>query len=89
MVLLHAATWKHPWKGYNDRFAGGGTTSHGRGEFKVTVSDTGHAVTEEIPKTFKISDENYRFKLKSSEHVHVCCHNAPDKTENPTPVSGW
>ena len=88
IVLLHAATWQHPWKGYNDRFVGGGTPSHGKGLFEVTVSDTGHAVTQTVPKTFKITDENYRFKLKSAEHVHVCCHNAPDKTKDPIP-SVW
>ncbi len=88
IVLLHAATWKHPWKGYNDRFVGGGTPSHGRGEFEVTVSDTGHAVTQKVRKNFKITDENYRIKLKSAEYVHVCCHNAADKTKEPIP-SVW
>jgi uncharacterized protein len=88
IVLLHAATWQHPWKGYNDRFVGGGTPSHGRGLFEVTVSDTGHAVTKQVPKIFKITDENYRVELKSADHVHVCCHNAPDKTKEPIP-SVW
>jgi type 1 glutamine amidotransferase len=88
LVILHAATWKHPWKGYNDRFVGGGTPSHGRGVFEVTVSDTGHAITKEVRKSFKITDENYRIKLKSAEYVHVCCHNAADKTKAPIP-SVW
>lgn len=88
LVLLHAATWKHPWKGYNDRFVGGGTPSHGKGEFEVTVSDADHAVTKTVPKTFKITDENYRFELKSADYVHVCCHNAADKTKEPIP-SVW
>ena len=88
LVILHAATWKHPWKGYNDRFVGGGTPSHGRGVFEVTVSDTEHAITKEVRKNFKITDENYRIKLKSAEYVHVCCHNAADKTKEPIP-SVW
>mgnify|MGYP001817906265 CR=1 FL=1 len=88
LVMLHAATWRHPWKGYNDRFVGGGTPSHGKGVFEVTVNDSDHAVTKEIPKNFKITDENYRFQLKSPDYVHVCCHNAPDKTKDPIP-SVW
>ena len=88
LVLLHAATWQHPWKGYNDRFVGGGTPSHGKGVFEVTVADAGHAVTEKLPEKFQITDENYRFELKSEDHVHVCCHNAPDQTDEPIP-SVW
>lgn len=88
IVMLHAATWKHPWKGYNDRFVGGGTPSHGRGEFEVTVTDTKHAITKDVAKKFKINDENYRIRFKSPDYVHVCCHNAPDKTKDSIP-SVW
>ena len=88
MIMLHAATWRHPWQGYNDRFVGGGTPSHGKGVFEVTVSDKGHAVTKDVADKFEITDENYRFELKSEEYVHVVCQNAPDKTDGPIP-SVW
>ena len=88
MVMLHAATWKHPWKGYNERFIGARTPSHGRGEFEVTVTDGEHAVTEEVPEKFKIVDENYRPEMIEGADVHVCCHNAPDQTDGPIP-SVW
>jgi type 1 glutamine amidotransferase len=89
IVLLHAATWDHPgWKGYNARFVGGKTPSHGKGEFEVTVKDTKHAVTKSVPPTFKINDENYRFEIGSKTKVDVCCYNAPDGGKDPLP-SVW
>lgn len=89
VVLLHAATWDHPgWKGYNERFVGGKTPSHGKGDFEVTVKDTKHAVTKSVPATFKINDENYRFEIQSKTKVDVCCYNAPDGGKDPLP-SVW
>ncbi|MGJ8723592.1 MAG: ThuA domain-containing protein [Roseibacillus sp.] len=88
IVLLHAATWSHPWEGYNDRFVAGRTPSHGKGLFEVTVSDTEHAVTDELPPNFTIQDENYRVELADEEKVHVCAHNEADKTDGPIP-SVW
>jgi type 1 glutamine amidotransferase len=88
IVLLHAATWSHPWKGYNDRFVAGRTPSHGQGDFEVTVTDTGHEVTTEVPKVFKITDENYRTEIPDKEKVHLCAENAPDGHEHPNP-SVW
>ncbi|MBK1832739.1 ThuA domain-containing protein [Roseibacillus ishigakijimensis] len=88
LVFLHAATWSHPWEGYNDRFIAGRTPSHGNGLFAVTVTDTDHAVTKEVPEEFQIEDENYRFELADEERVHVCCENAADQTEGPIP-SVW
>lgn len=78
IVLLHAATWSHPWKGYNDRFVAGRTPSHGNGEFEVTITDTSHAVTAAVPASFKITDENYRIKIPDRSKVHICAENAPD-----------
>lgn len=89
IVLLHAATWNHGgWKGYNERFVGGQTPSHGKGDFEVTVKDAKHAVTKGVPKTFQINDENYRFEITEKSKVDVCCVNAPDQTEDPIP-SVW
>ncbi|MEY3895896.1 MAG: hypothetical protein RLZZ214_1416 [Verrucomicrobiota bacterium] len=86
IVLLHAATWSHPWKGFNDRFVAGRTPSHGKGEFEVTITDTGHAVTAKIPAAFKITDENYRIQIPDGSKVHVCAENTPDgqPTANPS-----
>lgn len=88
LVFLHAATWTHPWEGYNDRFIGGGTPSHGYGEFEVTVKGGKNPVTTDVPKKFKITDENYRFELNKGAKVKVCCENAADQTEDDIP-SVW
>lgn len=89
IVLLHAATWDHSgWKGYNERFVGGKTPSHGKGDFEVTVKDTKHAVTNGVPKTFQIYDENYRFEIGDKSKVDVCCENQPDGSDEPLP-SVW
>lgn len=88
LVMLHAATWVHPWKGYNERFIGGRTPSHGKGDFEVTVKDPDHSVTDGVPGTFDIWDENYRFQLEAKDRVHVCCENQPDQTDGPIP-SVW
>lgn len=88
IVLLHAATWSHPWKGYNERFVAGRTPSHGRGDFEVTVKDAGHKVTDGVPGKFTIRDENYRPELDGGDRVHICCENAPDGHPHPNP-SVW
>ncbi|MBB5351259.1 type 1 glutamine amidotransferase [Haloferula luteola] len=88
LVFLHAATWSHPWEGYNDRFIGGRTPSHGYGEFEVSVKGGNNPVTEELPKRFKIKDENYRFELDPKAKVKICCENDPDQTEDKIP-SVW
>ncbi|RYD33218.1 MAG: ThuA domain-containing protein, partial [Verrucomicrobiaceae bacterium] len=89
LVMLHAATWDHGgWKGYNERFIGGKTPSHGKGLFEVTVKDKKHAVTKDVPEKFKITDENYRFQIEQKSKVDVCCFNDPDQSEDPLP-SVW
>jgi len=86
VVLLHAATWDHAdWKGYNDRFVGGKTNSHGKGDFEVTVKDASHAVMKSVPATFKIYDENYRFAFDGRAKVDLLAENAPDGGKNPLP----
>ncbi|MES2657773.1 MAG: ThuA domain-containing protein [Verrucomicrobiota bacterium] len=89
LVFLHAATWDHSaWKGYSERFIGGKTPSHGKGDFEVTVKDTKSPVTKGVSATFKIYDENYRFEIESKTKVDVCCYNAPDGGKDPLP-SVW
>lgn len=88
LVFLHAATWSHPWEGYNDRFIGGRTPSHGYGEFEVTVKGGKNPITDELPRKFKITDENYRFELDRKAKVKVCCENEADQTEDDIP-SVW
>lgn len=89
LVFLHAATWDHtPWKGYNDRFIGGKTPSHGKGEFEVTLKDTKQAIMKGVPATFKISDENYRMQITNKSKVDVLAENAPDGGKDPLP-SVW
>jgi type 1 glutamine amidotransferase len=88
IVVLHAATWDHKWKGYNDRFVGGKTPSHGKGDFTVTVKDAKHPVMKGVPATFSIYDENYRFQIGSKSKVEVLAENAPDGSKDPLP-SVW
>jgi type 1 glutamine amidotransferase len=88
IVLLHAATWSHPWKGYNDRFVGGRTAGHGKGEFEVTVKDAKHPVTDKVPETFRIFDENYRFKFAEEAKYDLLAVNAADQSDGPLP-SVW
>ncbi len=89
IVVLHAGTWDHtPWKGFNERFVGGKTPSHGKGEFEVTLKDPKHPVMKGVPATFKISDENYRFEIASKAKVEVLAENAPDGGKDPL-ASVW
>lgn len=89
LVFLHAATWDHtPWKGYNERFIGGKTPNHGKGEFEVTLKDTKQAVMKGVPATFKISDENYRMQIENKSKVEILAENAPDGGKDPLP-SVW
>ncbi|MGN6553951.1 MAG: PVC-type heme-binding CxxCH protein [Verrucomicrobiota bacterium] len=81
MVLLHAATWRNfpPATGYNQRFVGGGTRSHGYGEFLVRLKASAHPLLHGVPDTFKIVDENYDIELEAGANVEVLAENAPDK----------
>ncbi len=89
IVVLHAGTWDHtPWQGFNERFVGGKTPSHGKGEFEVTVKDAKHPIMNGVPATFKITDENYRFEIGSKTKVEVLAENAPDGGKDPHP-SVW
>jgi len=88
IVLLHAATWSHPWKGYNDRFVAGRTPSHGKGEFSVRITDTTHPLAQGVNASFRITDENYRVEIPDRSKIHLCAENAPDGHPVPNP-SVW
>ena len=84
IVILHAGTWDHTsWKGFNERFVGGKTPNHGKGEFEVTIKDPKHPIMKGVPATFKISDENYRFEIGTKTKVEVLAENAPDGGKDP------
>jgi putative heme-binding domain-containing protein len=81
VVVLHAGVWSN-WPaatGFNHRFVGGGTRSHGYGEFVVTVKQSAHPVLRGVPASFTIVDENYHVKLAADASVQVLAENAPDK----------
>ncbi len=88
IVFLHAANWKHAWKGYNERFIGGATPGHGKGEFLVTVKNAEHPVMKSVPATFLITDENYYASFNPDAKVEVLAENAPDGTK-PAHPSVW
>lgn len=76
LVFVHAAIWTHPtWENYNRRFIAGATSSHGKGEFKVTVKDAAHPIMKGLPATFQITDESYRHEFLAQAKVRVLAEN--------------
>ena len=79
ILLLHAATWQHPWKGYNKRFVTGGTRGHGRGAVAAESTRPGkHAILKGVPKSFTIADESYHFTFSEGAKSTVLVENKPD-----------
>ncbi|MDB6028383.1 MAG: hypothetical protein JWM68_4606 [Verrucomicrobiales bacterium] len=65
MVIIHPACWYNwlDWPEFNQRLVGGGTKSHDKyGDFVVTVENTEHAVTKDLPTSFRVTDELYHFE---------------------------
>jgi type 1 glutamine amidotransferase len=65
LLLVHPAIWYNwkDWPEYNRGLVGGGSRSHDKyGEFEVTVVEPAHPIVAGVPKTFKITDELYRFE---------------------------
>ncbi len=83
IVILHAATWTHPWEGYNERFVRGETKSHGRGDVKARgEGEDVHPLLEGVAERFVIQDESYHFRFFDGEEQTVLLRNEPDgKTE--------
>ncbi len=61
LILLHPAAWRN-WPEWKE-LAGGGTSSHEDfAAFDVTLVEPKHAVCANLPATFRIDDELYRFE---------------------------
>ena len=79
ILLLHAATWQHPWKGYNERFVTGGTRGHGKGDVIAdSIAPADHPVLTGVPETFTIADESYHFNFHEGAKSTVLIENKPD-----------
>jgi len=69
LILAHAALWYNwkDWPEYNLYLAGGGSRGHDKyGAFDVTVTDTKHPVTRDVPEKFNLSDERYYYKADAN-----------------------
>lgn len=79
IVLLHAATWSHPWEGYNERFVTGETKSHGKGDVAADcIRPADHPILKGVPESFTIADESYHFKFQEGAKSTVLIENKPD-----------
>jgi putative membrane-bound dehydrogenase-like protein len=79
IVLLHAATWSHPWEGYNKRFVTGGTKGHGKGTVAADcIRPAKHPILNGVPESFTIEDESYHFKFQKDAKSTVLIENKPD-----------
>jgi putative heme-binding domain-containing protein len=88
IVLLHAATWSHPWEGYNKRFVAGETKGHGKGNVVAdSVSPAKHPVLEGVPESFTIADESYHSVFFEKEGHTTLIENKPDgQSPDPHPA---
>ncbi len=87
IVLLHAATWSHPWEGYNKRFVAGETKGHGKGKVAAdSIHPANHPILKDVPETFTIQDESYHFNFFEKDGHTTLVENKPDgktKTVHP------
>ena len=91
IVLLHAAVW-YNWPNapaYNRRFVGGGTKSHGRGEFTVFNRMPAHPVMHGVPSEFTIVDEQYRMMFDPGAQVEVLAETSPEGESGKAYPSVW
>jgi len=100
ILLLHAATWSHPWEGYNKRFVAGETKSHGKGEVIAVLLPqerldlqlhhpvvTGDELSGRIPLQFTIQDESYHFKFfEGAESITLLKNAADEKSPDAHPA---
>ncbi len=86
IVILHAATWHNfpPQTGYNQRFVGGGTRSHGKGDFDVLVGNTEHPVTAGVSPKFVINDESYRMEVDPGAEMEILAENHAEGAVHPS-----
>ena len=79
IVLLHAATWSHPWDGYNKRFVAGETKGHGKGDVVAeSVSPAKHPILKGVPESFTIADESYHSVFFEKDGHTTLIENKPD-----------
>ncbi len=89
LVMLHAATWVHPWEGYNSRFVGGGSRGHGFMDVEVTVKNTDHPVMRGVPESFTITDESYHHEFEDGAEYELLAENGPDDRTRKPHASVW
>ena len=66
LLLIHPSVWYNweHWPAYNQELVGGGSRSHGPyGPFEITVTDTEHPIMANVPASFILEDELYRFEV--------------------------
>ena len=64
LLLLHPGLWYNwaDWPEYNLNYAGGGSKSHEEYRvFKNCVVNSTHPITKDVPLTFELADELYRY----------------------------
>jgi Uncharacterized protein conserved in bacteria len=91
LVIVHAGVW-YNWPNapaYNQRFVGGGTRSHGRGEFTVFNRRPEHPVMRGVPPAFKIIDEQYRTEFEPGADVNVLAQTSPEAQSGKAYASVW
>ncbi|MBI5362101.1 MAG: ThuA domain-containing protein, partial [Planctomycetes bacterium] len=75
LLIVHPACWYNwaDWPEYNAQLVGGGSRGHGPfGEFEVRVVDAAHPIAKDVPATFRIEDELYRFEVDpKGSAIHV------------------
>ena len=88
IVLIHAATWSHPWEGYNKRFVAGETKGHGKGNVAADcIRPANHSILKGVPETFTIADESYHSVFFKKEGQTTIIENKPDgKSPDPHPA---
>ncbi len=90
IVLLHAATWSHPWEGYNKRFVRGETKGHGKGKVAADcIRPANHPILKGVPESFTIQDESYHFNFFEGEKQTVLVSNKPDGKSPDTHAALW
>lgn len=90
VMIYHAAAWYswEDWPAFNRVLVGGGARSHlAYGAFEVTVQEPEHPIMQEVPTTFTIEDELYRFERDpEGPPMHVLAIGTDPETGDEYPV---
>jgi type 1 glutamine amidotransferase len=91
VVVVHAGVWQNwaPATGFNKRFVGGGTKSHGKGVFAVNQTGKTHPLLEGVANGFEIQDELYRPTLDAGGTLTVLAETAEDPETHQKWPSIW